>query len=73
VSRAKLRAVEPSMTEVDAVRLRTIREVADALHVSERGIYRLVERRAVPFYRVHRAIRLDLDEVLAAIRQEITG
>jgi excisionase family DNA binding protein len=48
----------------------TAQDVARILGVSPRGAYRLAERREVPTYRVGRLIRFDLEEVLAALRQE---
>ena len=49
--------------------LLTIDEVADFLHVSKTSVYRLVERRELPFCRVGRTLRFtrrDLEAYLAA-------
>jgi excisionase family DNA binding protein len=47
----------------------SIRETAEALNVSHRHVRRMIDAGRVPFYLVgERAIRLDLDEVKAAIR-----
>lgn len=73
MSRSALRLAVPSQEpdESEAARLLTVDQVAKALSISSRGLYRLIERRRVPFYLVSsRAIRLNLEEVLAALRQD---
>ena len=51
--------------------LLTIEEVAEFLRVSKTSVYRLVERRELPFHRVGRTLRFtrkDLETYLAAGR-----
>jgi len=51
--------------------LLTIEEVAECLRVSKTSVYRLVERRELPFCRVGRTLRFsrkDLENYLAARR-----
>jgi excisionase family DNA binding protein len=51
--------------------LLTIEEVAECLRVSKTSVYRLVERRELPFCRVGRTLRFtrkDLETYLAARR-----
>lgn len=51
-------------------RIVTIREAAKALKVSDRHIRRMMILRKFPFYRIgSRAVRLDLDEILAATKR----
>lgn len=43
-------------------------EAAQILGVSARTVQRLIDRRAIPSYKIGRQIRLNLDEVLAATK-----
>ena len=43
--------------------LMTVREVAAMLNVSVTSIYRLVERRSIPFHRLPRGLRFHPDDV----------
>jgi excisionase family DNA binding protein len=43
--------------------LLTVKELADLLRVSETSIYRLVERRAIPFHRLPRGLRFRREDV----------
>ena len=47
-------------------RLLTVDQLAQALGISARQVYRLVETRELPFYRFGRQFRFVLDEVLDA-------
>lgn len=48
----------------------SIREAAKALNVSDRHVRRMMVRGKFPFYRIgSRAVRLDLDEILAATKR----
>jgi len=65
-----LAAQPPSRT------LLTLEEVAELLRVSKTSVYRLVERRALPFFRVSSVLRFDLADVeafLGAGRVEPVG
>jgi|GEM_PF-2656961 len=56
--------------------LLTLEEVAWLLRVSKTSVYRLVERRALPFFRVSSVLRFDLADVeafLGAGRVEPVG
>ena len=53
-------------TESPPERLLTPEELAEALGISVRGVYRLVEQ-DIPHYRVGRQIRFDKDTVLRAL------
>ncbi len=44
--------------------LLTVKQVATFLAVSEKMIYGLVERRAIPHYKVSNRVRFDRDELL---------
>jgi excisionase family DNA binding protein len=46
-------------------RLLTPDEVADLLRVSKTSVYRLVERRALPFFRVSGLLRFDQEDIEA--------
>jgi excisionase family DNA binding protein len=57
-------------------RLLTLDEVAELLRVSKTSVYRLVERRALPFYRVSGLLRFDhadIETFLYAGRIEPVG
>ena len=45
--------------------LLTLDEVAELLRVSKTSMYRLVERRAIPFFRVSGVLRFDLADIEA--------
>lgn len=52
-------------------RLLTIPEAADLLHISERTVYRLIERGELPpLIKIGRASRIRLKEVLAFIARK---
>lgn len=44
-------------------------ELMKLLRISKTGVYRLVEKRAIPFYRVRGALRFDKQDVLEFLRQ----
>lgn len=53
--------------------LLTVKELSKILRVSETSIYRLVERRSIPFHRLPRGLRFkkqDVDEYLRKCRVE---
>jgi excisionase family DNA binding protein len=52
-----------------ADKLLSVNELADALGVSRRTVYRLVDTGEIPGYRVANVWRFDLGEVKAALRQ----
>ena len=56
-----------------AAPMTTPREVAHHLKVSERSVQRLAETGRIPHYRVGGQMRFDLDEVLEALRVEVTA
>ena len=41
----------------------TVKELASILRVSETSVYRLVERRAIPFHRLPRGLRFRREDV----------
>ena len=43
--------------------LLTLEEVAELLRVSKTSVYRLVERRALPFFRVSSVLRFDRGDI----------
>lgn len=43
-------------------------ELRKLLRISKTGVYRLVEKRAIPFYRVRGALRFDKRDVLEFLR-----
>jgi len=49
----------------------TTQELADILGISRNTVYRMVERKDIPCYRFMSGIRFDLEEVLAATKQEV--
>ena len=57
------------MQHVDS-KLRTVRETALLLHVSESALYRKIQTEEIPAYRFGRKVLLDLREVLAAMRRD---
>ncbi len=50
-------------------RLMTVAEVAEALHCSRNSVYRLSERGRIPRVKVGAAVRFELGEVVAALRE----
>jgi len=46
-------------------RLFTLDEIAERLNVSKTTIYRLVERRQLPFYKVGRSLRFAEEDMIA--------
>lgn len=57
-------------------RLLRVRQVAVLLNVSNTAVYRLVERREIPFYRFTRKLRFrtsDVEEFLRSTRVEQIG
>ncbi len=56
------------MTATDTRRLVSVREIAAILGVPIRTVYDRLRKDGLPHYRFGRAIRLDLDELLAALR-----
>lgn len=51
------------------LKLLTPDEVATVLRISKTGVYRMVERRAIRFYRVSGVLRFDQNDVEVFIRQ----
>jgi excisionase family DNA binding protein len=51
------------------MKLLTPSEVAALLRISKTGVYRIVERRAVRFYKVSGVLRFDQNDIEAFIRQ----
>ena len=51
-------------------RLRTIREAANLLHVSESALYRKIQTEEIPAYRFGRKVLVDVREVLAVMRRD---
>lgn len=45
----------------------TVRDLVKVLRVSERTIYRMMEHREIPFYRIRARLRFDVREVKAAL------
>ena len=52
------------------MKLKTIRESAQMLNVSESALYRKIQTDEIPAYRFGRKVLLDLREVLAAMRRD---
>ena len=53
------------------LRLKTIREAAHLLHVSESALYRKIQTDEIPAYRFGRKVLIDLPEVLAVMRRDV--
>jgi len=51
------------------MRLLTPNEVAAFLRISKNGVYRLVERRAIRFYRLRGVLRFDMSDIEAYLKQ----
>lgn len=45
-------------------------ELADLLRISKVGVYRLVEKRLIPFYRVRGSLRFDKKDVMAYLADQ---
>jgi excisionase family DNA binding protein len=56
------------MQHVDS-KLKTVREAAHVLNVSESALYRKIQTDEIPAYRFGRKVLVDLREVLAAMRR----
>lgn len=52
------------------MRLKTIREAAALLNVSESALYRKIQGDEIPAYRFGRKVLVDLRQVLAAMRRD---
>lgn len=50
--------------------LKTVKEAASLLNVSESALYRKIQLDEIPAYRFGRKVLVDLREVLAAMRRE---
>lgn len=51
-------------------KLLTIDEVAEMFRVSKPTVYRMVESRLIPFYKISRAIRFSEDDVIAYLESQ---
>ncbi len=51
------------------IELLTPSEVAGVLKISKIGVYRLIEKRQIPFYKVRRSLRFDKNDVLFYLQQ----
>ena len=51
-------------------RLKTVRETAQLLNVSESALYRKIQTEEIPAYRFGRKVLVDLREVLAVMRRD---
>jgi excisionase family DNA binding protein len=49
--------------------LLNVRELSSLLRISNTGVYRLVESRKIPFYRLPRGLRFDRKDVEAFLSQ----
>lgn len=49
--------------------LLTTDELADMLKISKTGVYRLIARRQIPFYKVMGSIRFNKNDVLSYLQQ----
>lgn len=59
--------------DIDSPKLLSVDQLAEALGVSRRTVYRLLEEGDVPHYRVGKHLRFDLDEVKKALRANKSG
>lgn len=50
--------------------LLTIDEVAQLFRVSKATVYRMIESRLIPFYKISRAIRFSEEEVIAYLEEQ---
>lgn len=51
-------------------KLLTIDEVAEMFRVSKATVYRMIESRLIPFYKISRAIRFSEDDVVAYLESQ---
>ena len=51
-------------------KLLSVREVADVLSVSTKTIYRLASHDQLPYVRIGKAIRFDIDRIEAFVREQ---
>lgn len=51
-------------------KLLTIDEVAEMFRVSKATVYRMIESRLIPFYKISRAIRFSEDEMIAYLESQ---
>ena len=51
------------------IELLTPDEVAELLRISKVGVYRLVEKRAIPFYRIRGSLRFDRKDVATYLKE----
>ena len=54
-------------------KLLTPDELADALRISKVSVYRLVEKRLLPFYRVRGSLRFEEKDVIAYLERKRVG
>ena len=57
------------MQHIDS-KLKTIREAAHLLNVSESALYRKIQTDEIPAFRFGRKVLVDLGEVLAVLRRD---
>ena len=58
------------------IEIMTPQEVAHTLQISKAGVYRLIDKRLIPFYKVIGSIRFDRNDVLLYLqtnRVEVVG
>ena len=53
--------------------LKSIKEVSSMLGVRYQTLYRALKRGEIPFYRIGRAIRLNPEEVIQAVKGKTQG
>ena len=51
------------------IELLTPDEVAELLRISKVGVYRLVEKRVIPFYRIRGSLRFDRKDVATYLKE----
>jgi len=51
------------------IELLTLDELANMLKISHAGVYRLIEKRLIPFHKVMRSIRFDKNDVISYLQQ----
>jgi excisionase family DNA binding protein len=54
-------------------KLLTPDELAHALRISKVGVYRLVEKRTIPFYKVRGSLRFDQKDVIEFLQRNRIG
>ena len=57
------------LTDSNSKKLSTTNDLAISLNVSKSTVYRLIERRAIPFCKVGRSIRFDEKDIALYLRQ----